>query len=613
MGLRDFLSNVVTRYQAETKEHISALNELAGAELDREKKTRDAVKNISDSYGKLTEVARRSFDVATDALKAYANHSKLVAAAGAADIDRLEKASAGLKTEMQLLGDAARFNSGQFKLNNEQMEIAERAILAFTRQNKDAAKSTEAVLNAVTALKVDGLEDMGVHVDKAGLSMDKAADRTKIWERTIEALTIASRTAGDQVLTDAEKYDRASVHIENAVDRIKRGAGGALDFIGDNIGKYGAIEAYKFIGAKDAANSIAEGYDVNTAGKLSLEELTLLRIQRARRAADAAARGDAFTASQLSSGRDTFYVDPNQLKDALSSAAGVFGSTAGNTFYGSAFSGLDLGAKGPTGSTAAISDIKNVWDRTIEQAIADLIVNPIAESLKEHAGEQTETLFESPALVDARSMAQVDAAFKSLSSTSAEATSRGERYGDYQHAKAGSRLEAMFGPIEEFNVYQTAFKGLSGAVSSAMGAWIDGSVSAGAAVKKFIGEFLKAEAIELGVQALKHGAFAIGSLAFGDLRGAAQHGQAAAMFGIAAVAAAAGAKQLGGGGASAGGAGAGAGGRAAPTISGTPYYNGKQIVYVVGDSLGETSPRKAANKLQRRAQETLGGAGVMYE
>ncbi len=73
----------------------------------------------------------------------------------------------------------------------------------------------------------------------------------------------------------------------------------------------------------------------------------------------------------------------------------------------------------------------------------------------------------------------------------------------------------------------------------AFAALITGAEGFGAAIKRAMGQSLMAKSLELVGEAIRHGVFALGALAFGDARGAAQHGVAAAK-------AAAGAAALGG-------------------------------------------------------------------
>jgi hypothetical protein len=174
------------------------------------------------------------------------------------------------------------------------------------------------------------------------------------------------------------------------------------------------------------------------------------------------------------------------------------------------------------------------------------------------------------------------------------------------------KLEKMFGPISDFNAYKMAFDTLAGSVGAAMTAWIDGSMSAGKAFKAFIAEAVKGIAVQMAMEALKHGAYALGSLAFGNFAGASMHGKAAAGFAAGAVVAAAAAKALhsGGGSPSVGGAGA-----AAPVGSAgsAPRYEGRREVIVIGDSMGDNTPRQRALNTRRRVEEAYGAAGVVHE
>lgn len=187
-----------------------------------------------------------------------------------------------------------------------------------------------------------------------------------------------------------------------------------------------------------------------------------------------------------------------------------------------------------------------------------------------------------------------------------------EQYRSFNAQQSNSKLEQMFGPIDEFNAYQEAFNMLGGAVTSAMDAWIDGSMSAGEAVKKFIGQALKALASQMAIESLKHGAYALGSLAFGDVRGAGQHAAAAAAFGVGAAAAAVAAKSMGGGaaptsaGASAGGSAGGGSSFAGTAQQGT----GERIIVVMGDSFSRSSPRMQQLDAERTVDLAFGGNGV---
>lgn len=183
------------------------------------------------------------------------------------------------------------------------------------------------------------------------------------------------------------------------------------------------------------------------------------------------------------------------------------------------------------------------------------------------------------------------------------------RLADNKSAKTESKLAEMFGPVDEISGYTLAFDALSGAVGSAMSAWIDGSMSAGQAFKSFIAEAVKGIAIQMAMESLKHGAYAIGYLATGDMRGAALHATSAAKFAVGAVAASVAARALGGGGsagvgggASGGGVSSGAGGQQAGTTQ----------VIAFGDSFADDSPRQRQLKAARTYAKIRGTSGVEY-
>ncbi len=122
------------------------------------------------------------------------------------------------------------------------------------------------------------------------------------------------------------------------------------------------------------------------------------------------------------------------------------------------------------------------------------------------------------------------------------------------------KLQEMLG--DRASAVGSAYDALSSGIMAAVDAAITGSDSIGKAFAKAASAALKSIAVESTGRAIYHGALALGSLAFGDVKGAGLHAAAAAKFGLAAVGTgvlAAGLGSLGaGGGASAGAGGGGA-------------------------------------------------------
>ena len=179
----------------------------------------------------------------------------------------------------------------------------------------------------------------------------------------------------------------------------------------------------------------------------------------------------------------------------------------------------------------------------------------------------------------------------------------------YNRGESESKLASIFGPLDEISGYRMAFDALSGSVSAAMTAWIDGSMSAGKAFKAFVGEAVKGIAIQMAMEALKHGAYAIGHLAGGDLRAAALHGTAAAKFAAGAVVAATAAKSLGSSGSTP------TGSPGAPSLGGgggaQPHAGTTQVI-AFGDSFADDSPRQRQLKAARTYAKIRGTSGVEY-
>lgn len=186
-------------------------------------------------------------------------------------------------------------------------------------------------------------------------------------------------------------------------------------------------------------------------------------------------------------------------------------------------------------------------------------------------------------------------------------------YYNQRGADSKSALEQTFGPLAQFDAYATAFQTLSGAVGSAMSAWIDGSMSAGKAFKAFVAEAVKGLAVQMSIEALKNGAYAVGSLIpgtpFFNPAAAAGYAKTAALFAAGAVAAGVAAKGLGGsGGAPA--TGGGYSGSAPSTVGPTAGSDrsGAERIVVIGDSFAEDSPRNQQRKAQRMVRRALGSS-----
>jgi hypothetical protein len=192
-----------------------------------------------------------------------------------------------------------------------------------------------------------------------------------------------------------------------------------------------------------------------------------------------------------------------------------------------------------------------------------------------------------------------------------------------KNALRGGVLASVFGTPEEIkgvsDALSLATKSVdlfTGAMQAGMDAWITGSESFGKAFKGAIAEGLRALSSEFLGQSLRHGLFALGELAFGNIAGASAHGTAAAAFGAGTVAVGAIARELGaGGGGAAGGGGVsgvglGAGVQAAPSAPAVTNI-------VIGSDNDYDTPRSRSARFNNarlaadRYRQT--GSGVRYQ
>lgn len=185
-----------------------------------------------------------------------------------------------------------------------------------------------------------------------------------------------------------------------------------------------------------------------------------------------------------------------------------------------------------------------------------------------------------------------------------------EAYGDYAMGKQSSWMEKTFGPVGQFDAYASAFQGFTGAVTSSYEAIVTGSESAGKAFKKAIASAVMATGAQALVEGLKESAWALGSLAIGNMGAAATHGLAAAKWGAVAVAAGLAARSLGAG----GGASSAPSSGSAPNVSGSGGGGpaGRNITIVYGDSYAEDNPRSRQLRAERDIERAMGTQAVEY-
>lgn len=568
MGLGDLVSKVLVEFKGDTSDLKAKLKDLSGIEKERTKALIDDIERQNKGYesaitklghlGLAMDTVGRAVDAARDALKSYGEHLRLETATAGVNVGKLSDAFGGLVTQHDLMTMAAQTSTGVLKLNQGQMETLGQAALALKNRGYDLGESIKKLTDAAVKGKVEGLDDLGLSI-KSGAS--NAETLKNLMTELNKVIKDGSTAANDQ----ADAVQRLGVQWDNASSKVKHYAAEAIlaasvDISPESLKKMAIDNGWKNFRALFPDDSWAKTQSAFATG-MNKGRQTVLDSQ-------------VIEMGEMNVGRSDAERKKMAEEAVARAATAILRAAVASTERNIAGAGLSGGL-----GMAADSTIRNEFGNA-------------------------DSSFDTQAILDRL-----------------EGDRTGALTGDFknrlaaQRAKKTAFLESAFGPIEEFNAYAAAFGMLSGAVTTSMSAWIDGSMSAGQALKKFFADALKGLASQMAVESLKHGAYAIGSLAFGDVRGAGQHAAAAAAFGAGAIAAGVAAKSLGGGGAPAPKvAGAGGGGASASggnESSGTGQgKSGGNIFYIsYGDAFADDSPRNRRLKAEQVVRKALGGSG----
>lgn len=598
---------IVTQYVADASGHMRAVSQIKTSQEQLTKAVEDSAKaqgkaasSAADMLAKMQlgfGVVKGAMDIAKASWNELSQAQTLATASGAVSITAMQTASAGLVEKMDLLKLAAAGQTGAFKLNQKQMNDVAGAVRALTRDGKDQADVINKLTDAITKGTGQGLDDFGIMLDSTG-------DKTKDFTLLMDALEKKSNSVKNATLSQSEAMKQTGVTFADSMSKIRQSIGEIV------------VALQPLIGAIADLTSTAAGWISN------ITDFTNVMIDGAKAAmgSDSAGRRlqNRFTRSSTSfeeytigGGQDnwqTFLDNQGQFQDKLDkdridtqgAARAIVDATNGmrdginlvGKLIGAGASKVKKPGKTGGGSADTWADVQYDRDMAFAQAELDYQIRITAERQA-----QAVLMAEWRASVDASANAamneQLDAAAASMNQLIENLKYIGQEH---------SNLAEIFGPIEDITLYADAFNMLTGAVGAAMDAWIDGTGNAGEAVRHLIADTLKAEAKGMAVQALKHGAYAIGSLAFGDVAGASAHGKAALMFAGGAVAAGLAANQLGTSAGDSASAPGGGGGGAPSTYNQQAQPTGAIIVY--GDSFADDSPRMR----QRKAQQMLATA-----
>ena len=625
MGLLDFTSKVLTEYKADISDHKAKIKQLTGAQKELAKAELEAAearnKQLEDQkqgLGRIAIAAGAAFaaiKVGQSGLQEYIKYSDLAAQTNTATLDRLKAASGGLRSEMDLLSFSAKTQHASFKLTTDQQEIALKAMRALSKQGFDSTEVFDKVTQSLVTLQGDGLKEFGIQVDqgktkaeafknimaalggevaKTGGNLDSQTDDAKrLGVQWDDAMSNIKRAIGEIVVALGPLIG-AVADLASAAGDVVRGVKGLLpgnDLISRFRGQQEAedrahkVEWDAVLGAFKIRTTRTASYSVNRINPTQIAQSGLAMTERFKDANEAMKQGLA-----KALGQDKIAADINRILDdanarskaiaAKAKAGAGKGYKPGDYSNGFASDGLGFAPK-PGEYDLGIGSGINVGG-TFDTSLG-------ASILDQYDAGGLQGLINDKGAAMAKDKAAASAARQ-------------------------SKLEQMFGPLSDFNAYTNAFDMLKGAVGAAFQAWIDGSKSIGAAVKGAISAMIGAKAVDMLSEALRHGAYAIGSLAFGDVKGAALHGTAAAKFAAGAVGLGVLAKALGGGSTTA----SAGGGGAAPVLS-SPAQSGappRPVTVILGDEFAQDSPRRrqqrAALSLEAAKRVSSGDGGIIY-
>lgn len=540
------------------------------------------------------------------AFMSYAHEQQAIAAAGTVDLGRLSEAAGGLKTNMELLQFAAAANHGAFRLTSDEMNVALGAMRELTREGYNQEEVTQKVTQALVKLEGDGLKDFGVRVRAGSTDAEKFANM-------MEALAGKAKLVDGASATGAESIQTLGVRFEDATDRIKNSVGEMVVSLGPLLNKVAALAE----GVASMISAIPKGW--GQLGALFTGDKTKFANAYGHSSMDEWQNEGAYEGASTqdenlqAAGAGLGQIAMAQLRTKL--VNGATDNTSRRHDRWEAFNAnpdikIDApGAKKKGGSDKGTTLRARAWNILDTFSVDDvLLAANMATGGKAGAGTKSNTYETSFGWKAERSDDDVFAQGKNFEKIFGNNEANWAKQKAARSGRQASFLESTFGKIEEFNAYGKAFQGLQSAGGAAFSAWITGSESMGKAFKRAVVESLSSSASQMFGQSLLHAAYALGSVAFGDVPGAAKHSAAAGAYLAGSIVLGGLAKTLGGGEAATGskGGSASAGGSIAPSSgsAGAPQQSG--VTVVVGNSFAYETPRQRMLAAKRITNDALG-------
>lgn len=640
MGLLDISSSVLTLYKADTTDQKAKIKELQGEEkklaeaaLAGAEARNKATESTIDKLGKLGlafNVVNQIASSAFEGLKDYGHRLDLEATAGAVSIDKLSKAAGGLKSEMELLEHAAVFNKSAFQLTEEQMGTVEKAMWALEERGKKSEEVWGAVSTALTKGTTKALEGLIGPIQKSTDAFDVNGDvlqtyggRAKAVDAILKQMAKTSAEVGEGQYDEADRVQVITVRITDAMEHIKEAMGKTVIALEPLVKMVASLTEH----SANLLNKISQGWtdlsDVFQDLASGSHEGEKRVASRHKIDIDEAAKGRyenylAQGGSQADFITSGINWGDNAAEDSISS--GAYNALKG-VFYRAGQLGDTLTGVG----SDAIERMKKRYEHDKELAkqraeeqnkrdwetigfYGDRIIAELSKEIGRDEDAKRETETSAMLRGGMGQQADVQGLLDEFNKTKLPEIVA-KSYGEFQGRQRASFLESTFGKLDEFNLYKSAFDGLSSAVVSGFEAWITGSESFGEAFRKTLAKTMLGQSLEMAAMALKATAMGIFAGVTGGWPAAAPYFVSAAEFGAAAIAFGVGASLLGAG---------GGGGGAAPSPS-APYVGGgsvggqTQSVIVIGDSFADDTPRMRRLRAERLVNAARGNNAIVYE
>lgn len=615
---------VVSIYSADVEGFVaghrkmrSEVEETKGGVTGMAKELNDGLNEGVEWLGKFNqgfEGAKKIIDFATESVKEFAEHQRLAAAAGNADIERLARASGGLKNETELLTFASKTQHGVIRAGQQDMETAEKAMRMLSRAGFDQAEVSKKIEDAMVSLKVNGLDDLGISVKKGSTDLETYNNLMA---------ELAKKAAGADSATEStgEKVQRMGVDFHDAFEKMRMAVGQMVvsmlplvesvakitKGVGDLLNDHPYLLNGGLKDLKDAQGTIFGGIglgDVDFGGffdKLMPKSgVTNVHINpqlaEFQKAFNEARQGSAFGPLQ-------------SLLDQVGAGSTVFGKAMGSDEFNSALKDFIAKAnedykKASDAANKLLEERKKLADKVAKDLTDDLV-----KRLEEQQNAGAHSVSEDSLAAKFNKQQKF---FDGINNQLAQGTNE-QRYDKFQAAKQDSFLEKAFGKPDDFALYQELFGALSTSVEGMYAAIVTGSEPAGQAFKKMAAGALIAVGAQETVMALKEEAWAIGDLAIGNVAGAALHQTSALKHAAVAILAGVTAHELGGGGSSKGASGGGAsasssGGGGVGGSFGPQQQAPAKIVVIQGDAFADDSPRMRQINVEKSWDRAFGSS-----